>query len=289
MSYLVTINARHIVENGYNNTFQYSFPGANVDLSNTEVAVSSIAMYNSQFNIDATAYGNNTFKIEVPTAATVSTISVVLSDGYYAYADINRMIQTALVNAGAYLVDADGNRVFFIQITENSTFYSAQVDLSVTPNSLGSYFRPPTGLYSTGGSGLPSTARVPRLIIDNAEFGKVIGFSVGTYPSSTSTSPVSTLSNITPQVNPVSSYALRCSLIDNPFTLPSDILTTFNSAGTTIGQLISYKPNEYTWMAVSNGSYANITITIVDQLERFVRFRDRNVLIALLFRQKKSS
>ncbi|KAF1319062.1 hypothetical protein FI667_g13420, partial [Globisporangium splendens] len=285
----VTINARHLVENGYNNTFRYSFPGANVDLSNTEVAVGSIAMYNSQFNINAIAYSNNSFKVEVPTASTVSTISVTLNDGYYTYADINRMIQTALVNAGAFLVDSDGNRVFFIQLTENATYYSAQVDLSSTPTTLGTYTRPATGLYSATGTGLPTTSRVPRLIFGNAEFGKVTGFTVGSYPSSSSTSSASFLSNIVPQVNPVSSYALRCSLIDNPFTLPSDILTTFNAAGTTIGQLISYKPNEYSWMTVSSGSYANITITIVDQEERFVRFRDKNVLIALIFRQKNST
>ncbi|GMF40696.1 unnamed protein product [Phytophthora fragariaefolia] len=89
------------------------------------------------------------------------------------------MIQSALISAGAYLIDGNGNNVFFIQLIENSTYYAAQVDVNLTPTSIGSYTMPPTGAYSSGGSGLPTTARVPRLIIDNSKFGEVIGYSSG--------------------------------------------------------------------------------------------------------------
>jgi len=40
-------------------------------------------------------------------------------------------------------------------------------------------------------------------------------------------------------------------------------------------------------MKVNDGSYSIITITIVDQLERFVKFRDPNLLISLSFRETK--
>ncbi|GMG16392.1 unnamed protein product [Phytophthora fragariaefolia] len=244
-------------------------------------------MYNSQFNIDSVAYGNNIFKLEVPISTTVLVISITLKDGIYSYSDINRMIQTALINAGAYLIDSNGNNVFFIQLIENSTYYAAQVDVNPVPTAIGSYTRPATGLYSAGGGGLPTTARVPRLIIDNSRFGEVIGYSLGQYPSSSSTVAASFLSDLSPQVNPVSAYVVRCSLINNSFTVPPDILTVFNSKGTEAGQLIAYQPNAFSWMHVNDGSYATITITIVDQLERFVKFRDPNLLISLIFRQKK--
>jgi hypothetical protein len=197
------------------------------------------------------------------------------------------MIQTALVNAGAYLIDANGDNVFFIQLIENSTYYSAQVDVSAAPTLIGTYTRPATGLYSSGGSGLPTTARVPRLVIDNAEFGKIIGFAAGQFPSASSTTPASFLSTLPPQINPVSAYVVRCSLVNNSFTAPPDILTVFTSQGTEAGQLISYQPNEFSWMKVNDGSYSIITITIVDQLERFVKFRDPNLLISLSFREAK--
>ncbi|GMG16837.1 unnamed protein product [Phytophthora fragariaefolia] len=244
-------------------------------------------MYNSQFNIDSVAYGNNSFKVEIPTSATVLVISITLKDGIYRYTDINRMIQTAIINAGAYLIDSAGNNVFYIQLIENATYYAAQVDVNPTPTSIGSYTAPPSGVYSSGGSGLPTTARVPRLIIDNSKFGEVIGYSSGQYPSSSSTVAASFLSDLSPQVNPVSAYVVRCSLINNSFTGHPDILTVFKSQGTEAGQLIAYQPNEFSWMHVNDGSYATITITIVDQLERFVRFRDPNLLISLIFRQKK--
>lgn len=134
MSSILPINSNHIVKNRYNNTFRYQFVGANADLSNTEVAVASISIYNSQFNIDSSAYSNNTFKIEVPTASTVSVIPVVLNNGYVSYADLNRVIQTALINAGAYLIGSDGNQVFFIQLNENPSQYACQLDVSATFN-----------------------------------------------------------------------------------------------------------------------------------------------------------
>jgi hypothetical protein len=286
MSSIVAISSKDLVPNSFNNQYRYKFP-LSAKFKNVEVAIQSISMYNSQYNIDSAAYGNNSFKIEVPTGATTSTISITLQDGIYSYTDINRMIQTALVNAGAYLIDVDGNNVFFIQLIENATYYSAQVDVSATPTTLGSYTRPATGLYSAGGSGLPTTARVPRLIIDNAEFGKIIGFVAGQYPSASSTTPASFLSTLPPQVNPVSAYVVRCSLVNNSFTAPPDILTVFTSQGTEAGQLISYQPNEFSWMKVNDGSYSIITITIVDQLERFVKFRDPNLLISLSFREAK--
>lgn len=283
MSYLVPINSSHIVPNGLNNTFQYPLPSVASNLKDTEICVAGITMYNSQFNINSQMYGNNTFTITIPTAATTSTISITLNDGYYKYADINRMIQTACVNAGAYLIDGDSN-IYFIQLIENPTFYSAQLDLAVVPSSLGSYTRPPTGLYSSTGTGLPTTAQTPRIIISNEEFGKVIGFKQGLYPSTLSTSDVSILSNISPQFNPVSSYAIRCSLINNIFSNPSDIICNFNSAGTSIGDIISYKPNEFIWQSVSASQFSNITLQIVDQQSRSVKFDDPNILIELLFR-----
>jgi hypothetical protein len=244
MSSIVPISSRDLVPNGFNNQYRYKFP-LSANFKNVEVAVQSIAMFNSQYNVASDIYANHTFKIEIPTGATTSTLSITLKDGIYSYTDLNRMIQTALVNAGAYLIDADGNNVFFIQLIENSTYYAAQVDVSATPTLIGSYTRPATGLYSAGGSGLPTTARVPRLIIDNAEFGKLIGFSAAQYPAASSTTPAAFLSDLPPQVNPVSAYVVRCSLVNNAFTAPPDILTVFTSQGTEGGQLISYQPNEF--------------------------------------------
>jgi hypothetical protein len=287
MSCIITLNSTHIVQNGFNNILRYDFPGSSVNFNNAEIAIQSINMYNSQFNIDAVAYGNNTFSIQMPTGSTFSTINITLPDGYYSYTDINRLIQSNLVSAGAYLIDATGNNVYFVQLTANSTYYAAQLDLAVVPTTLGSYTRPATGLYSAGGSGLPTTACTPKFVNTNAEFGKIIGYATGTFPSTTQTTAQSFLSSIIPQIAPSSSYILRCSLVRNPYSMPPDVLTTFNSKGTSIGQQIAYTPTNYSFMNIPNGSYASIQLVIVDQMERFPKFRDTNMLITLLIRQKK--
>lgn len=287
MANLITFKSSDIISNGYNNTLRVDLPGSSVNFKNAEVAFHSIYMYNSQFNIDSTEYGNNTFSIEVPTAATTSTINITLTNGYYKYADLNREIQTALVSAGAYLIDADGNNVFYVQLTENSAYYAAQVDLALVPTSLPvGYSRPSSGLYSSGGTGLPTTSRVPRLIINNAEFGKIIGFTTGTYPSSPSTSAQAFLSNTTPIGKPVSSYMVRCSMINNPYSVPSDVITTFSSQSTSSGDPITYEPSEFLWMPIADGSYSSIQLVIVDQEQRYCKFNDSNILISLAIRER---
>ncbi len=287
MSYLIPLTSKNVVPNGYNNVYRHDFPMSSVNFKDTEIAVHSISMYNSVFNIDSALYGNNTVQIKMPAAATTSTVTVTFQDGLYSYADITRYIQNALVAAGAYLINADGNYVHYIQITENATYYAAQVDCSPLPTSLpAGWSRPATGLYSAGGTGLPTTTRVPIFVINNAEFGKIVGYSLGEYPATSQTTLQSFLSNISPTVNPISNYTVRCSLINNPYSIPSDIICTFDNQGTASGQQITYRPNEHNWSPVSDGSYSSITVTITDQNSNFIKIRDTQVNITLALRQK---
>ncbi|KAE9188998.1 hypothetical protein PF005_g19831 [Phytophthora fragariae] len=284
MASFIKLDSTNLVQNGYNNTWRYEFAGSSVNFVDTQMAIQSISLYASDFNIDGLAFGNTSFKIEVPTAGTTSTISVTLSDGWYSYADINRNIQTALVSAGAYLIDGSGNNVYFIQLEENSTYYACQVDCSPTPTAIGTYTRPASGLYSAGGTGLPTTTRVPRLNIDNAAFGSVLGFTTGTYPAASSTTAVSLLSNTIPQVHPSSSYIVRCDIIKNDYVVTGDILAAFDRGGASIGQIVRYQPSNYAWVAVHNGPRSTITIRIYNQNDQPVHFRDKSVSTMLLFK-----
>ena len=289
MSYLLTFNATNLLNNGYNNTWQLQLAGSSCAFKNSELSVHSIGLFNSQFNIDSAAYSNNTFSIQMPTGSTTSTINITLPNGYYAYSDINRLIQSNLVSAGAYLIDNNNNNIFYIQCEANATYYSCQFDVSAVPTTLPTgWSRPATGLYSSGGSGLPTSSTTPQLVINNAGFGSVIGFTNGSYPSSSSSVSQSFLSNQTPQINPVSSYILRCSIVHNPYTIPFDALTSFTTQGTSIGQLITYQPTEHSYVSIPDGNYTTITLTIVDQLQRFAHFRDSNTLITLMIRQKNN-
>ncbi|GMF39273.1 unnamed protein product [Phytophthora fragariaefolia] len=288
MASFLKLDSTNLVQDGTNSTWRYSFPGSAADFRDVVCAIQSITMYNSEYNIDSFQFQNTTFKLEVPTAATTSIISVSLQDGIYSYEDINRSIQTALVNAGAYLIDSTGNNVYYIRVGENSVYYACQVDFSPTPTSLPvGYTRPATGLYSSGGTGLPTTTLVPRLIIDNAEFGKIVGLTAGTYPSASATVASAQLSNIIPQIHPTSSYIVRCDLIKNEYVASGDIVSAFDRGDAEIGKLISYKPSQYAWMNCHNGSRSTITLSIYNQNDKKVIFRDTSVSIMLLLRPKK--
>ncbi|GMF14354.1 unnamed protein product [Phytophthora fragariaefolia] len=111
MASFLKLDSTNLVQDGTKSTRKYSFPGSAADFPDVVCAIQSITMYNSEYNIDSFQFQNTTFKLEVPTAATTSIISVSLQEGIYSYEDINRSIQTALVNAGAYLIDSTGNNV----------------------------------------------------------------------------------------------------------------------------------------------------------------------------------
>ncbi|GMF66191.1 unnamed protein product [Phytophthora lilii] len=241
---LVKLDSTNLVQDGYNSTWKYSFPGSAADFKDVACAVQSISMYNSEYNIDAAQFWNNSFKIE------------------------------------------------FRQLEPHPlVYYAAQFDFSATPTTLptagGTWTRPASGLYSSGSTGLPTTTRVPRIIIHNAAFGKVVGLTTGTYPSAPATVSSAQLSNTIPQIHPTSSYIVRYDLIKNEYVASGDILSAFNRGDAQVGQLISYKPSQYAWMNCHNGARTSITISIFNQNDTKVKFRDTSVSIMLLLRPKK--
>ncbi len=200
MSYLLKLGRDDLVSNGYNNALRREFPSCSENFRNMEIAVHSIAIYNSAFNIDADVYKNNTFAVEMPTGNTVSTINITLESGYYSYKNINDAIHRALVDAGAYLINKDGNQVFYIDVSENAVFYACQIDTNCVPNSLPAGYSYASGGLYAGAGGLPTTSLTPRLIINNEAFGKLLGFSLGNYPIYNFAFPASRTSNIVPQI-----------------------------------------------------------------------------------------
>lgn len=201
---------------------------------------------------------------------------------------MNTYIQNQLIAAGAYLIDGSGNNVFYMKISANSVYYACQIDFAVVPTALPTgYPRPTTGLYSGGGTGLPSSAATMRITVAN-NFSSVIGYTAGTYPAAPASTVQSFLSNIVPSINPISSYIVRCSMINNKLSLPSDVLSSFTTQGTTSGQIIDISFPEFAWLDLTPGTYSSFTVVITDQLDRPVQFIDNQTLMQLLVREKKA-
>ena len=287
----VIFTSKDIVQNGFNNVLELTLGGSAVDLNNSEVALAKLSMYNSVFNINGSIYGNNTFQILLPYnvsgALTWHTLTITLPPGSYNYSDINTFIQSQLITLGFYLINNTGQYVYPIRISSNSVQYACQFDLSQTNSTLPSGWSFATSGFWSNSSGLPSTGPTPRIVITTS-MSEVFGISPGTYPSVISTTNTSVLSNFTPQINPVQSYFLRCSLVNNPFTPAApDVLTSFTDGDTSIGDQISVDPPEYSWVSIPNQSVSKITLTITDQDFRFVRLQDPKVVIQLLIKQYK--
>lgn len=280
----IVLNQSNLSNSVTNASFTYQFPGGSGTFKNCEVCISQINMYNSIFNINQQLYDNNTFSIIFPTGSTTTTLNIVLPDSNMTIPSINSFVQQAMIDAGAYLIDGSEN-VYFWSIQENPTLYSAQINEFSVPTSIGSYTRPSTGIYS-GLSSLPTTAYTTQTVITANGFRSLIGLSAGTYPSVQQTATYSISSQFTPQLNPVQSLNVHCSLVNNKYCIPSDYIGNFNPNGVNFGVLFSYVPTSEQWIDITDQTVAQINVYFTDQNNNIVYINDPTTTICLLIKQK---
>src|ERR1700722_2387091 len=95
----IILNSSNYVANSLNQ-FSYQFPNCPQFKAGDQIAVTSCAIYNSTFNIEAVR-GNNSFQITFNFATPV-TLTITFTDGYYSASDMNYYIQQAMISAGYY-------------------------------------------------------------------------------------------------------------------------------------------------------------------------------------------
>jgi hypothetical protein len=289
----VILNSTDIVEGTNNSILQYQFAGGNINLKKGQkVALASIQMYNSTFNI-TTANKNNSFSY-IWTDGTTNVVTI--PNGFYDILALNNYLHFAMVQNKHYLVSSTGDFVYFITLTTNATRYSVELNC----------FTLNTTLATANGWTLPAGATwaipnpnliVPSLIVPSAatsNFGLVIGFAAGTYPNApiTGVSPayVQTpaytatqvfLSTITPQVTPISSFIVTCSLVNNNYAVPNNLIYSFAPQGT-IGEQFTITPNQYVFIDVLPAQYNTFQVQFIDQNFRPVAFQDPNMIIQII-------
>ena len=290
MSFTLVLNSSNVANTSTNSSFKYNFVQGGFTADDYEICVSSISIPYSWNNV-STYYNNKLFTLIFPTAATTVTYAITLPDGFYTVTDINNYIQQQCLNNGAYLIDSSSNNVFFIAMAYNSTYYGIQVLAYSVPTALtvGSvvYTRPTTGLYSTTGTGLPTTGNTPQLVIPaSGSIGTIIGYAAGTYPAAQTIVNQSFLSTLTPIGTTVNSLVIQCSLVSNRVTVPSDILDSMPITSTSFGSNIVYNPSFEKFVHIANGTYSGFTITFRDQNLNDIYAKDPNASITLIIRKK---
>lgn len=211
--------------------------------------------------------------------------TITIPDGFYQVTDLNNYIQTYMISQNQYIYNSTLlQNQYFLNLFANSTYYSNQFILQSIPSSQtewntlnsGSTWTYPTGFAFSGLSYTPQVSIV-------ANITDYLGLSAGIYPSTYSTSNASVISNITPVGSYVNSVVVRCNLISNDATTPTDILDTFYP-NNDFGANIVYEPAYEKWIDLIEGTYNNMYIYFNDQNGNQIFARDSNVLISLLIK-----
>ena len=113
---IIALNATNVVPNGLNSTLVYKFPNS-VFFKNTSIAVSTISLYYSWFNISA-SLGNNIIQYTWTSGVITTTYTITIPDGLYEINVLNALIQFNLIQAGQYLIDVNGDNVYYIEVVE---------------------------------------------------------------------------------------------------------------------------------------------------------------------------
>jgi len=278
MSLSIILNSNNVATNGTKSQFTYNFINGSLNIpENSLMCVSNVTLPYSWFNVNSSQYNNNVFQYTFPTSTGQQTFTVTLPNGYYAANDINTYLQTKMIENKQYLVNSAGEYVYYITLQYDVNYYAVQLMCFALPTSL------PSGYTNPANMTFPSTPSTPQIIISSTNnFGSLIGFNAGTYPSTVQTTNQSFTSNSVPDGSPVNALIMRCNLIDNNVVMPSDIMDSIPISNVPFGSNLTYQPPFPKWVKMKAGRYSYMTVQLVDQNLNTIVATDPNVCITLL-------
>ena len=160
MSATIVLNSSNIVS-AENNTLVYKFPNS-IPFPHHQIAIQSATMYYSWENINDTTLANNTFSYGWITGVQVGgdilpvilDFPVVIPSGLYEIATINAYFQYECIQNGTYLINNDGQYVYYAEIVVNASQYAIQVNTFPVPTWLqfNNYAPAVNGVYTGTGA-----------------------------------------------------------------------------------------------------------------------------------------
>jgi hypothetical protein len=284
----IFLNASNIT-NIDNTQLTYNFPTTTQFKAGTVVAIQAINMFYSWFNINASLYNNHqfTYKWWDASGLLTETFTVTIDDGNYSIDTLNEALQNKLFLNKHYVtktVSGTTNTLYFIEFISNDTKYKYQLNSYYMPtaaeNTSGYQYVKPVGATWN----FPVTGSTTQLTILNNNFSKLIGFSPGTYPVAVDNKKNSIVGDIIPQIDPVSSVLMSCTLVGSKYSFPETILYSFTHSEP-FGGLININPPQYSWANVKSGQYTSFTITFYDQNFSRMQILDPQMVIALVIKE----
>jgi len=276
------MNSNNVVAGSNNTRYSYTFLNNNLTiLDEAEICVSNITIPYSWFNITK-AYSNTRFNVIWDIGGIPNTVNFTLQEGFYTINTLNEAFQQLFINQGMYLINQNGNYVYYLTLVYNPSTYGVQLIASIVPSSLPVGWTQPSNFF-----GYPASPTTPQLVlIPESNLYQILGFvNDASYPSTPLSFPASFLSTFTPIGSNVNSLIITCNLVNNPCGFPSNILDTIPITST-FGSNINYSPYALKWVKISAGTYQKLEIQIVDQNLNSMNILDNNVCISLLMNNK---
>jgi len=279
MSNVLIVNSSNVVLGTNNSTFQYNFISGSFNVPDgAAICISNMTIPYSWYNVNQQYYNNATFQFNWTAPGASNPYVINLPNGYYAVSDINQYLQGQMILLGMYLIDGNGNNVYYMSLQYDVTYYAVQLLCYTVPISLPLGWTQPSNWI-----GYNTALYTPQLIIPSNNFGLLIGFLPGVYPPVVQSTNYSTVSNTTPNGSPINSLIIQCSLVSNDITMPSNIIDSM-PISSSYGSNINYQPSYEKWIKMRKGRYASMTITLLDQnLNRIIAL-DPNVLMTFLLK-----
>jgi hypothetical protein len=286
----LVLGSSNVIDNGLNSTLIYKFPNS-VFFKDNSIAVSSITLYYSWFNISA-SLGNNIIQYTWTVGATTTTYTVTIPDGLYEIASLNALLQFTMIQNGQYLIDSSLDNVYYLEIIVNPSRYAIQLNTFLVPTSLPATYTAPSGF-----AGFPTTAQNP-VVTFPSRFNEIVGYTAGfqsnanvgnayvppvsNYVSKLANGTLSYISTEAPNVQPNSSLYVSCSGINNPYSQPSSIIYSMTPS-VDIGGLITEKPPQFIWNKLLTGTYNELRITFLGTNLQPIQLNDSqiNILLAI--------
>jgi hypothetical protein len=286
------INSTNLILDGQNNKLVYKFPNS-VKFQDHYIALSSLQMYYSWFNITS-ALVNNTFSYNwIDNTGVPVTYTINIPDGVYEISTLNALLQFTFIQNGHYLINASGDNVYYAEFLVNTARYAVQINTFLFPIALPAGFTAPAGLTFPPQSFNPIIT-LPAQI--NQIFGYVAGFAtdqnlnnayvppVSPYVSKLANGTLSYISTTAPNVQPNSSVLLNMSNIDNDYSQPTGVIYTIVPS-VAIGQVINEKPPAFIWNKLINGTYNELRMNILGTNLAPLKINDPSMVFVMVIRE----
>jgi len=277
MTLNLILNNNNVVSGSNNTRYRYKFNSPLEIKDEAEMTIANITMPYSWFNI-TTINDNNRITFVFPFSGGGLSYNFIMPNGFYSVTDINAFLQQQCIANGLYLIDENGNNVYYTTLIYNPSYYAVQVIIQTVPSSL-----PASWTQPSNWNGYPTTATKSPTISFSANLFTMLGFPFLTL--GTGTGNFSFLSSLVPQGSVVNSLVIRSSIIDNDSGFPTDVLDTMPITSS-FGTNINYTPTTLKWVKCTAGTFQSFDVFFSDQNLNPMYILDNNVCISILLKNK---